>query len=343
MWERGLGGLAMSVDDMRDQLLALRGIVIDVGIGDEYRWILPGSEYLHERLDQAGIPYRLERFAEDTCRSTCGRDHVSVLRRRAGRWLRRLTMERLGPLDSLFLHVEDGVTHMHIASCAIFEGPPPPYDDVVGLVASKLPRLRRYRQKVRFVPGDLGAPVWVDDPHFNLAYHVRHSALPPPGGEAELNNLMGRLMAVELDRHRPLWEIWVVEGLTGGRLALISKVHHCMVDGVSGTDLMVQLLDDDRHPADPAPDAEWTPARRSRAWRDSPSPGPSTCWASLPGSSLPSVACCAARSSRWPRSGASLTAPQCSVEICSRPRRSRSRGRSGHTAGGRPPAPTSTT
>ena len=261
-WEGGFGGLAMSVDDRRDQLLALRGIVIDVGMGDEYRWIPPGCR-VPPRAARSGRdpqpPRTLRRWTRP-CRSTCGRDHVSVLRRRAGRWFRRLTMERLGPLDSLFLHVEDGVTHMHIASCAIFERPPPPYDDVVALVASKLPRLPRYRQKVRFVPGDLGAPVWVDDPHFNLAYHVRHSALPPPGGEAELNNLMGRLMAVELDRHRPLWEVWMVEGLTGGRWALISKVHHCMVDGVSGTDLMVQLLDDDRHPADPPPDAEWAPA-----------------------------------------------------------------------------------
>ena len=148
-------------------------------------------------------------------------------------------MDRLSPLDSLFLHVEDGVTHMHIASCAIFEGPPPPYQEFVDLVAGKLPLLPRYRQRVRFVPGQLGRPVWVDDPHFNLAYHVRHSALPPPGGEQELNNLMGRLMAVELDRHRPLWEIWMIEGLAGGRWALISKVHHCIVDGVSGTDLMV--------------------------------------------------------------------------------------------------------
>jgi WS/DGAT/MGAT family acyltransferase len=169
-------------------------------------------------------------------------------------------MDRLSPLDSLFLHVEDGVTHMHIASCAIFERPPPRYQDVVDLVAAKLPRLPRYRQTVRFVPGQLGRPVWVDDPHFNLAYHVRHTALPPPGGEEELDNLMARLMAVELDRHRPLWEVWMVEGLTGGRWALISKLHHCMVDGVSGTDLMVQLLDSTRWPAPaPAPVA-WDPA-----------------------------------------------------------------------------------
>jgi WS/DGAT/MGAT family acyltransferase len=175
-------------------------------------------------------------------------------------------MDRLSPLDSLFLHVEDGVTHMHIASCAIFERPPPPYDELVELVARKLPFLPRYRQKVRFVPAHLGPPVWVDDPHFNLAYHVRHSALPPPGGEEELDNLMGRLMAVELDRHRPLWEVWMVEGLTGGRWALISKVHHCMVDGISGTDLMVLLLDESRHP--PAPPSEvWTPAPEPSAAR----------------------------------------------------------------------------
>ena len=169
-------------------------------------------------------------------------------------------MDRLSPLDSLFLHVEDGVTHMHIASCAVFERPVPRYQEVVDLIASKLPVLRRYRQKVRFVPGQLGRPVWVDDPHFNLSYHVRHSALPPPGGEEELANLMGRLMAVELDRHRPLWEVWMVEGLSGGRWALISKVHHCMVDGVSGTDLMVLLLDPSRR-HDPLPSVEvWAPA-----------------------------------------------------------------------------------
>jgi diacylglycerol O-acyltransferase len=169
-------------------------------------------------------------------------------------------MDRLSPLDSLFLHVEDGVTHMHIASCAIFERPPPRYEELVDLISSKLPVLPRYRQKVRFVPGQLGRPVWVDDPHFNLAYHIRHSALPPPGGEEELTNLMGRLMSVELDRHRPLWEVWMIEGLTGGRWALISKVHHCMVDGVSGTDLMVLTLDPSRHHDPPPPAEAWAPA-----------------------------------------------------------------------------------
>ena len=167
-------------------------------------------------------------------------------------------MEHMSPLDSVFLHMEDGITHMHIGSCAIFEGPAPAYDELIELVASKLPLLTRYRQKVRFVPGGLGRPVWVDDPHFNLTYHVRHSALPPPGLEDELNTLMGRLMSQELDRHRPLWEIWMVEGLPDGRWAIISKVHHCMVDGISGTDLMALLLDPSREPSRPPVD-QWTP------------------------------------------------------------------------------------
>ena len=160
--------------------------------------------------------------------------------------------------------------------------------------------LPRYRQKVRFVPGQLGRPVWVDDPHFNLAYHVRHSALPPPGGEEELNNLMGRLMAVELDRHRPLWELWMIEGLTGGRWALISKVHHCMVDGISGTDLMVLLLDSSKRPSnttgrrvDAGPGAQ----RRRR----SPSTACSTCCAPRPSSSAPPVPCFADRGRRLDR------------------------------------------
>ncbi len=112
-------------------------------------------------------------------------------------------MDRMSPLDATFLHIEDGVNHMHIASCAIFEGPPPPYDDVVALFRSKLPLVPRYRQKVRFVPGGVGRPVWVDDPHFRLDYHVRHTALPTPGDEGVLRTLMGRLMSQELDRHRP--------------------------------------------------------------------------------------------------------------------------------------------
>ena len=168
-------------------------------------------------------------------------------------------MQPMSPVDALFLHAEDGVTHMHIGSCSIFAGPPPSIGDITTLIESKLPLLTRYRQKVRFVPAGLGHPVWVDDPNFNLTYHVRHSALPSPGDEHDLENLMGRLMSQELDRSRPLWEVWVIDGLPADRWALISKVHHCMVDGVSGTDLMAVLLDTDRVTM-PRPVEPWTPA-----------------------------------------------------------------------------------
>jgi diacylglycerol O-acyltransferase len=168
-------------------------------------------------------------------------------------------MDHLNPLDAVFLDVEDDITHMHIGSCAVFEGPPPPFDDLVSLTAAKLPALERYRQVVRTVPGGFARPVWVDDVHFNVAYHIRHTALPAPGDEAVLNRLMGRLMSQPLDRRRPLWEMWVVEGLTGNRWAIVSKVHHCMVDGISGTDLMATLLDTEPDvPVTPAP--RWAPS-----------------------------------------------------------------------------------
>jgi diacylglycerol O-acyltransferase len=105
------------------------------------------------------------------------------------------------------------------------------------------------------VPLNLSRPVWVDDPHFNLGYHLRHTALAAPGGDQELRNLVGRLMSQQLDRHKPLWEMWIVEGLERDHWALVSKVHHCMVDGVSGTDLLTVVLDSEPEPARPLPDA----------------------------------------------------------------------------------------
>ena len=123
------------------------------------------------------------------------------------------------------------------------------------------------RQRVRFPPANLGPPVWVEVTGTSTSPITSAiPALPPPGGEEELNNLMGRLMEVELDRDHPLWEAWMIEGLTGGRWALISKVHHCMVDGVSGTDLMVQLLDESPRQAAPPPES-WIPAPEPSAAR----------------------------------------------------------------------------
>jgi WS/DGAT/MGAT family acyltransferase len=169
-----------------------------------------------------------------------------------------VSADRLSPLDASFLHIEDDVSHMHIASVAIFEGPQPPFGAIVSMVDAKLGLVPRYRQVVKFVPFELGRPVWVDDPHFSIEYHLRHTALPAPGGEAELRKLVGRVMSQQLDRARPLWEIWVVEGLEDGQWAMLAKTHHAMVDGISGTDLLAVIMDlspDSVHPVAPA----WSP------------------------------------------------------------------------------------
>lgn len=171
-------------------------------------------------------------------------------------------MERMSALDAEFLLVEDGIAHMHIAGISVFEGPPPAFDELTAMVAAKLHLIPRYRQRVRSVPLELGRPVWVDDPHFDLDYHIRHTALPAPGDDPALRRLMSRLMGQELDRERPLWELWFVEGLEDGRWALISKVHHCMVDGVSGVDLLSVLLDAEEDVVLPAP----------RPWEPEPEP-----------------------------------------------------------------------
>ena len=124
----------------------------------------------------------------------------------------------------------------------------------------KLDPVPRYRQKVRFVPLGLGRPVWVEDPHFNLAYHLRHTALPAPGTEEPLRRTAARIFAQHLDRNKPLWEIWMIEGLSENRWALLSKVHHCMVDGVSATDLMTVMFDDS------------LAGSRRAAWQPAPEP-----------------------------------------------------------------------
>jgi diacylglycerol O-acyltransferase len=152
-------------------------------------------------------------------------------------------VERLNALDAEFLHLEDGIVHMHIAGVSVFADPPPAFGDLEALVVSKLHLIPRYRQRVRCVPLELGRPVWVDDPHFDPGYHLRHTALPSPGDDATFCRLMGRLMSQPLDRERPLWETWLVEGLEDGRWALVFKVHHCMVDGIAGVELLTVVLD----------------------------------------------------------------------------------------------------
>jgi WS/DGAT/MGAT family acyltransferase len=167
-------------------------------------------------------------------------------------------VDALSAQDASFLHVEDEVSHMHIGSAGIFEGPAPARDELCGAVEAKLHLVPRYRQKVRYPPLHVGPPVWIDDTHFNLDYHVRRTALASPGGEEELRALVGRVMSQQLDRTKPLWEMWVAEGLGGGRWALVSKTHHCMVDGVAATDLLSVLLDAERTPTQ-VPGPSWNP------------------------------------------------------------------------------------
>ncbi len=168
--------------------------------------------------------------------------------------------DRLTGLDSSFLHLERDAAHMHVAACTVFRGQAPTYDELLGLLDSRLHLVPRYRQRLAFVPLNQGRPVWVDDPHFNLTYHVRHTALPRPGGESDLKRLSGRIFSQALDRNRPLWELWLVEGLAGDRFALLSKTHHALVDGVSGVDIVTVLFDSAPDPMPvAAPEHEWVP------------------------------------------------------------------------------------
>jgi diacylglycerol O-acyltransferase / wax synthase len=158
-------------------------------------------------------------------------------------------MDRMSAQDASFLHLESDHSPRHVGGVSIFEGPAPPPGRFEAQVAAKLDLVPRYRQVVRTIPLGLGSPVWADDPHFNLGYHVRRTALPAPGSDAQLRALVGRVMSQNLDRDKPLWEMWLVEGLLDGRWALLSKVHHCMVDGIASTDLMSVLLDTEPDPA----------------------------------------------------------------------------------------------
>ena len=167
---------------------------------------------------------------------------------------------RLTALDSSFLHIERGGAHMHVAACATFEGRAPSHEELIDAIESRLHLVPRYRQRLAFVPFGQGRPVWVDDPHFNPSYHVRHTALPHPGDEEQLRRLTGRVFSQALDRSKPLWEVWLVEGLTGDRFALLSKTHHALVDGISGVDIITVLFDASPEPMPVAPpDHEWQP------------------------------------------------------------------------------------
>lgn len=173
--------------------------------------------------------------------------------------------ERLSALDNSFLVLERANTPMHVGSTAVFDAAPllgtgggVDFERFARHVASRLHLIPRYRQKLTEIPLQERA-VWVDDKSFNLHYHLRHTSLPKPGDEHQLKRLCARIMSQALDRGKPLWETWIVEGLEGGRMAMISKVHHCMIDGISGVDLLSVLMSPSAElPADENPPL-WTP------------------------------------------------------------------------------------
>jgi WS/DGAT/MGAT family acyltransferase len=157
--------------------------------------------------------------------------------------------ERLSAQDAAFLGIEDASNHMHVAGVFLFELGPLrtehgglDIDRVRQAVAARIHRVPRFRQRIDWIPGE-GHPIWIDDERFNLAYHVRHSSLPRPGDDEMLKRLAARIISQQLDRGKPLWEMWFVEGLENDRFALISKTHHCMIDGVAGAELMSIILD----------------------------------------------------------------------------------------------------
>ena len=168
--------------------------------------------------------------------------------------------DRLSPTDVAFLYSEDATTPMHVGGVVVLN-PPGAFDfqRILQLVSSRLSLVPRYRQKVRFVPGRLARPVWVDDDGFDITYHVRRSALPPPGTREQLDDLVGRLISRPLDRSRPLWELYIVEGLEGGRVALVNKTHETMVDRVGAVDVAAAILDVTRS-ARELPTSPWIPA-----------------------------------------------------------------------------------
>ncbi len=173
--------------------------------------------------------------------------------------------DTLSVLDTSFLNLETGTTHMHVGGVSIFDGSPPDCDELYAHVESRLHLVPRYRQKLAEPGFQLGRPMWIDDPCFALDYHVRHTALPRPGGRDKLQQLTSRVFSQQLDRSKPLWEMWFVEGLEDERWAVISKAHHALIDGMSGVDLLGLLFDAAPEPREVEPP--------ERPWQPRPAPG----------------------------------------------------------------------
>src|SRR6478736_6177692 len=174
-------------------------------------------------------------------------------------------LDRLTAVDASFLSNESSSSHMHVGAILIFEGPPPLYVDLVEHVRGRLSQVPRFRQRIVVPPLEAGRPLWADDVNFNLTYHIRHTGLPEPGGEEELRQLAARVFSQQLDRSKPLWELWLVQGLERDRFAILTKTHHAAVDGIAGVDIGTVLFD-----LEPIPG----PAPVEDGWQ--PQPQPST-------------------------------------------------------------------
>jgi diacylglycerol O-acyltransferase len=174
-------------------------------------------------------------------------------------------LDRLTPVDAAFLHQEGPVSHMHIGGVTLIEGPPPTMEEFLEQIRMRLHLVPRYRQKLAYTALDSGRPVWIDDPSFNLEYHIRHTALPAPGRWQQMQDLTARIFSQQLDRSKPLWEMWLIEGLEDDRFALITKTHHSLIDGIAGVDLATVLFD---LSPDPPP-----VTNSGRPWQPHPEPG----------------------------------------------------------------------
>jgi WS/DGAT/MGAT family acyltransferase len=170
--------------------------------------------------------------------------------------------DRLSVLDASFLYLEEPTTAMHVGTMAVFQLPPGGFDhdQLVALVAARIAYVPRYRQRVRVVPGRLANPVWVDDEDFDVTYHVRRSALPRPGTDDQLTELVARVQSRPLDRSRPLWEVYLVEGLSDDRFAIVTKTHQALVDGVNAVDIAQVILGDTPRVPNPPVDT-WKPTK----------------------------------------------------------------------------------
>ncbi len=172
-------------------------------------------------------------------------------------------MERLTGLDAAFLYLENPTNHMHVAMTMVLDPETVPggysFDTIKDFIGGRLHLVPPFRRRLVEVPLNLAHPVWIEDPDFDLDFHIRRIGCPAPGGRRELAEMAGQIASTPLDRSRPLWELWVIEGLKQDRIGVVTKVHHAAIDGASGAELLVHLFDLQPEPADPPPAEEREP------------------------------------------------------------------------------------